>query len=320
MEESKGIVIDAVITWVDGNDPLHKAKMRRYLDDKIILSPKGINLRYGQIGEIEFCVKSILKYATFIRHIYIVTDNQTPQFLKKNSSLYSKVKIIDHKDIFKNHENFLPTFNSRSIETRLYKIPGLSERFIYFNDDFFLLKKTKVEDFFIGDLPVLRGSWLRFDSDVLYKKIKNIFKKQKKEKRVGHKIAQQKAAQILGLKKYFKFHHTPQPLRKSTFENFYKGNQSLEVLNIKPRFRSDSQYIAQSLANHLEIKNKTSIKKNNYNLVYFQSYKKPLFFIKNKLKRAEKNQNKLFLCMQSLDQCPSEKLIYIKNWLQNKYE
>jgi hypothetical protein len=319
MEESKGIVIDAVITWVDGNDEEHASKMRRYLDNKIILSSKGMSLRYGQIGEIEFCVNSILKYATFIRYIYIVTDNQIPQFLKSNSSLYSKVKIIDHKDIFKNHENLLPTFNSRSIETRLYKIPGLSERFIYFNDDFFLLKKTNVEDFFIGGLPVLRGNWLRFDSDVLYKKIKTIFKSPKKNKRVGHKIAQQKAAQILGLKKYFKFHHTPQPLRKSTFENFFKDNQQLEVLNIKPRFRSDSQFIAQSLANHLEIKNKTSIIKNNYNLVYFQSYKKPLFFIKNKLKKALKDDRKLFICMQSLDQCKEDKLVYIINWLQNKY-
>ena len=62
---------------------------------------------------------------------------------------YPTVSIVDHKDLFEEYSEYLPTFNSLSIETMLYRIPGLAEQFIYFNDDFFLANNTKLEDFFI---------------------------------------------------------------------------------------------------------------------------------------------------------------------------
>ena len=321
MQVTKDIIVDAVITWVDGNDPMHKAKMANYIENKTSLNSKFVRMRYDQVNEIEYAVKSILKYAKFVRNIFIITDNQTPDFLKdkeKAKKEYPSVFVIDHKTIFEGHHQYLPTFNSRSIETQIYKVPNLSERFIYFNDDFFLLKKINIEDFFIDGLPVLRGKWLKFDEDIFYKKIKFLFIKKKKG--IGHKIAQQKAAKIIGLKKYFKFHHTPQPFRKSTFETYFKKNTLLETSNIEPRFRSESQFIPQSLANHLEIKTKTCILKNDYQLVYFQNYKKPFFWIKYKLMQSVKNENKLFLCMQSLDQCPEKKLSFIKKRLSDKYD
>jgi hypothetical protein len=55
-------------------------------------------------------------------------------------------------------------------------------------------------------------------------------------------------------------------------------------------------------------------------LVYFQNYKKPLWWIKLKLRKIENNKDMLFLCMQSLDQCPEDKLDFIKKWLSNKYD
>ena len=59
--------------------------------------------------------------------------------------------------------------------------------------------------------------------------------------------------------------------------------------------------------------------KNEYQLGYFQNYKKPLWWIKFKLRKVENNKEILFLCMQSLDQCPEDKLDFIKKWLSNKY-
>ncbi len=312
--------VDAVITWVNGNDEKHRNKMSEYLEDKITLSSRSIRMRYDQVDEIEFSVKSIIKNAPFIRNIFIVTDNQTPIFFKENPTLYPNVKIIDHKEIFKGNEKYLPTFNSRSIETKLYKIPDLAEHYIYFNDDFFLLKQIEREDFFINGYPILRGKWFKLDKDVYYKKIKLFFKKSKKNSRVGHKIAQQKGAEILGFDKYFKFHHIPQSFRKSTFENYFNENKSVEIKNISSRFRSNTQFISQSLANHIEIKNGTCVLKLDYQMVYIQNYKKPFFWLKFKLNVLSKKKNKLFLCMQSLDQAPEYKQKFILDWLDKKYQ
>ncbi|RXP57607.1 hypothetical protein EC396_06530 [Lutibacter sp. HS1-25] len=312
--------IDAVISWVDGEDENHIKKMAPYISDEEGTC-KNFRTRFDQVEEIKFTVDSILKNASFIRNIFIVTDNQTPSFLNNDSTkhLYKKVIIVDHSTIFKGYEAFLPTFNCRPIETQLYKIPDLAEHFVYFNDDMFLVNKTNPTDFFIDEFPVLRGKWLKFDDDLFYKKIKKIFLKKKEVKKAGHKIAQQLGASIVGFKKYYKFHHTPYPLRKSTFENFFSAHKNIELENLKYRFRSANQFTPQGLANHIEIKNKTCVLKSDYQMVYIQSYKKPLSWYMQVLKSTT-NKNKLFLCLQSLDQCPKDKLKHILYWLNEKFQ
>lgn len=302
--------IDAVILWVDGSDRQHQNKILPYLEDKSKLLSKKFRTRFDQVNEIKFTIDSILKFAPYIRNIFIITDEQTPDFLKdKNATeTYKKVSIVDHKIIFKNYEAFLPVFNCRPIETCMYRIPDLAEQFIYFNDDFFLINETKPEDFFKNGFPVLRGKWLKFDKDIFYKK----FKKQ----RLGHKNAQQKAAQLAGFKKYYNFKHTPHPLRKSTFENYFKDHKDVFTENIKYKFRKDSQFTPQGLANHLEIKNNTCYFKSDLQLMYFRSYKKPLFWYKFKLNT--KSKGKLFLGLQSLDLCPPAILNYILSWLSKR--
>ncbi|EPR72930.1 hypothetical protein ADIWIN_2018 [Winogradskyella psychrotolerans RS-3] len=167
--------IDAVILWVDGNDEHHKAKMLPFLEDKTKINSEKFRTRYDQVNEIKFTIDSILKYAPYIRNIHIITDNQTPDFLKNNKEdTYNKVSIVDHKVVFKGFEEYLPTFNCRPIETCLYRIPDLAEHFIYMNDDFFLINETKPSDFFKNGLPVLRGKWLKFDKDIFYKNLKNL--------------------------------------------------------------------------------------------------------------------------------------------------
>lgn len=321
------VEVDAVITWVDGNDVNHQKKMLNYLDNKKSINRKAIRTRYDQVNEIEFSVKSILRYAKFVRNIYIVTDNQTPDFLKdieKAKKEYPTVFIVDHKAIFKGYEHYLPTFNCLPIESLLFKIPNLSEHFLYFNDDLFLVNETKSEDFFIDGKPVIRGFWTSFYKDIWYKKLENrlykLFGKIGKKNVYGYKKGQQNIAKILGFNKYVLLDHTVAALRKSTYKNYYKQKPEMLNRNIKHRFRHHEQYTNQSLANHLEIKNNNFILIENFQLSYFQNYKKPFWWIKFKLGRIEKDQNKLFLCMQSLDQCPEDKLKFIKNWLHNKYD
>jgi len=298
--------IDAVILWVDGNDEKHYEKILSYLEDKGKAKSKKFKTRYDQVNEINYTIDSILKFAPYIQNIYIVTDEQIPQFLKENNSdTYKKVTVVDHREIFVGYEDYLPVFNCRPIETCIHRIPNLAEHFIYFNDDFFLINETKPEDFFKDSLPILRGKWQKFDSDIFYKKFKKA--------RIGHKYAQQKAAQLLGFKNYYNFKHTPHPLRKSTFENYFNSNKEVFIDNIKYKFRNDIQFTPQGLANHIEIKNKTCVLKDDLQLMYFRSYKKPLFWYKFKLNIHSKG--KLFLGLQSLDLCPPHILKYLLDWL-----
>src|SRR5699024_10503723 len=93
-------------------------------------------------------------YTNFVRHVYIVTDRQVPDWLRKNK----KVTVVDHKEIFPDL-NDLPTFNSHAIEACLHRIPGLSSRFLYMNDDFLFARATTIYKFFTSNwYPRLHNS------------------------------------------------------------------------------------------------------------------------------------------------------------------
>lgn len=300
--------IDAVILWVDGNDPRHREKTLPYLDNKKAINETKFRTRFDQVNEIKFSVNSILKFAPYIRNIFIVTDEQEPAFLKEENSSYDNVFIIDHKVIFKGYEKFLPTFCSLTIETCIHRIPGLSEHFIYLNDDFFIINKTEPSDFFRNGFPVLRGKWLKFDEDIFYKKFKKLG--------LGHKADQQRSAKLAGLDKYYNYKHTPHPLRKSTIEKYFEENPDVFLKNLQYKFRNNAnyQFLPQGLSNYLEIKNKTCHFESNLNLIYFRSYKKSLGWYKLKFKKAK--NKKLFMGLQSLDRCPKKILDFILNWLE----
>lgn len=91
--------------------------------------------RYRDNMELKYSLRSIVKNAPWIRRVYLVTDNQIPYWLNLNNG--DKLRIISHSDIFQN-KSHLPVFSSPAIESQLHRIPGLSRRFIYFNDDVML--------------------------------------------------------------------------------------------------------------------------------------------------------------------------------------
>ncbi len=146
------IEIDLVYLWVNGNDPKWQTKRNAFLgivEENSEINCKG---RYTDNDELKYSLRSVEKYAPWIRKIFIVTDSQTPEWLDTNNP---KVKIIDHKDILPKES--LPCFNSSLIEHFLYKIPDLSEHFLFANDDMFFNKTVAPETFFAhDDLPIIR--------------------------------------------------------------------------------------------------------------------------------------------------------------------
>ena len=78
MLKEKNITVDAVITWVDGNDKIWQEKLNKFAEVKIDFKSKEQSVRYNSIGEIDIAIKSIIKFAPFIKNIFLVTDNQKP--------------------------------------------------------------------------------------------------------------------------------------------------------------------------------------------------------------------------------------------------
>lgn len=130
-------IMDVVITYVDGNDPDWKQDYQKYTNVPVM------DKRFRDWGTLKYLLRGIDLYMPFIRNVYLVVSHksQVPQWVDS-----SVLKIVLHKDIIP--EEYLPTFNSTTIEMFLHRIEGLAEEFIYFNDDIFPISPSAPEDFF----------------------------------------------------------------------------------------------------------------------------------------------------------------------------
>jgi len=127
------VKIDLVYTWVDGNDPEWIKKKSENLGEDPTKLSKVPSPRYYNMDELKYSLRSVHKYANWINNIYIVVDDvQAPDFLKLD---HPKIHVVKHSDII--DPKYLPLFNSMPIEACIHHIPGLSENFLYLNDDCF---------------------------------------------------------------------------------------------------------------------------------------------------------------------------------------
>ncbi|MFJ9542250.1 stealth conserved region 3 domain-containing protein [Streptomyces sp. NPDC101225] len=140
--------VDAVYTWVDGDEPTMAAKRRAYqeLTGGVIAARETGASRYTSHDELRYALRSLDMYAGFVRHVYLVTDSQIPDWLDPDAE---GLTVVDHRDILP--AEALPVFNSHAIESRLHHIPGLSQHYLYFNDDVFINRPVRAEHFFHGN-------------------------------------------------------------------------------------------------------------------------------------------------------------------------
>jgi hypothetical protein len=140
--------IDAVYTWVDGDDPAWRARKARALRENGWVAGSNEQTandsRFLSRDELRFSLRSLHAYAPWIRHVFVVTDDQVPAWLDTSRD---DLTVVSHREIF-GGTGRLPTFNSQAIESRLHRIPGLSEHFLYLNDDVFLGRPVAPEMFF----------------------------------------------------------------------------------------------------------------------------------------------------------------------------
>lgn len=140
--------IDFVVTWVDGNDPAWLKERFQCLGiDELSASGNG-TCRYRDWSSFRYWFRAVETFAPWVRYVHLVTWGHVPEWLKLDCP---KLRIVNHKDYIP--AEYLPTFNSIPIELNMFRIPGLSECFVYFNDDMLLSRPVTPEDFFLSGRP-----------------------------------------------------------------------------------------------------------------------------------------------------------------------
>lgn len=247
-----GIEIDFVIAWVDGADPAWQAERHRFSADSW---DAGGAHRYRDHGLLPYWFRAVEAYAPWVRKIHFVTWGHVPPFLNRNAP---KIHIVRHEDFIP--AQYLPTFNSHTIEANLHRIPGLSEHFVYFNDDMFLLRPVDPEDFFREGLPCTCGCevpwafsgevgiWAHAAANGLGLVNRHFFKKEvlrKNGKRFLAARRWQDRVRTLGMELLFPDYftgfrnlHGPSAFRKQTFREVWEAEPKLLMQTCAHRFRS----------------------------------------------------------------------------------
>lgn len=142
--------VDIVIPWVDGGDKNWQEEKNKYLPAEKQIDVDASISRYRDWDNLKYVFRGIEKFAPWVRKVFFVTCGQTPTWLNTNNP---KLVLVNHKDYIP--KKYLPTFSANPIELNMHRIEGLSEHFIYINDDFFFTKPVTKEDFFINGKPRL---------------------------------------------------------------------------------------------------------------------------------------------------------------------
>jgi len=247
--------IDIVILWVDDQDKKWLEKKKKWQKEYGITDNQ--DERYRNWDNLQFLFRSVEKYASWVNQIYLVTDDQVPSWMRLDNN---NITIIDHTEIMDN--KYLPTFNSSAIELNLHKIPGLSENFIYFNDDMFILDYVQPEDFFENGKPkemaalnLIMPSKIHRSRRVMFNNltlINDTFNKKDTLKNkpfnwINYKHGFQQVIRTLLLLPWsefsnFKQTHLPASHNKSTYEQIWEkyGNELEKYSSY--RFRSLNNY------------------------------------------------------------------------------
>ena len=135
--------IDMVFSWVDGTDSDFQRARAQRLAAYVVGEGDDSEARFRQIDELKYALRSVATFAPWVRRIFLVTDSPRPSWLDE----HPRVTIVRSEEFFAD-PSVLPTHNSHAVESQLHRIEGLSEHFLYSNDDMFFGRPVRPEMFF----------------------------------------------------------------------------------------------------------------------------------------------------------------------------
>ena len=248
--------VDAVYLWVNDQDPKwqeKRAKFRPSAETKVAASKS----RFRQFNVLLTSIQLLGVNAPFIRKVFVVVDDQSPNLDAISGNLPFEIVLVNHSEFMP--AEVLPTFNSRAITAHLHLIPGLSERFLYLNDDVFIARPSNVEDWFDGSRIFVRFTETRFpaletlaENEVLYRaRWKAVSLAKAKGWSVDDRMPE----------------HAPYPLTKTIMQKLWNEFPAELSETANSRFRTAEAILPELLAFYLAAGNQLSLPAKN------QSYK-----------------------------------------------
>ena len=326
--------IDFVVTWVDNTDPVWRADKEAHEQQLGIASCQENNgeERYRDWGLFKYWFRAVERYAPWVRNVYLVTYGHVPAWL---NTYAPKLRIVHHSDFMP--LEYLPVFSSIPIELNLHRIKGLSEHFVYFNDDMFLNRPVIPEDFFRGGkpnysalaVPLKNGSNCGFDHiqfstiGLIDRKFSNdISVRMKKHperwfaKQYGVHICHNSRAFDAGYFPGMLFSHLGVPFRKSTMSQVWKEIPTELDQTSHHRFRTDKDIFHQvfSLWEMLD---------GEFNPVGCEHYGRVFGMLtkqKNEIINAIENESYRMICINDSESVTKEVFFLLKTEIREAFE
>ncbi|KAL0212106.1 hypothetical protein RCL1_005732 [Eukaryota sp. TZLM3-RCL] len=297
------VTFDVLIPWVNDSDPNWIAKKALFSDDP----HGGKAFRFSDHGELRYCIRSMEKYLRGFRHIYLLTDDQVPSWLDTSDP---RIKIVTHKQIVPRHlhDEILPFFNSQAFEAFFWNIPGISDNFLYMNDDLFFGDTTDLSYFLdAGKVVVYHEPHLIMQNKAVKRPYIIMMRKL-----IDVLFTSWGAEPLQG----FKFHsHTPKIINKKLFKYIYDKFEDKFMIAARTRFRGppimdpmNTFLFSISILSNLETCHdvalprrgfitytslNNSLKKTEYQLNLIRSLKPPFYNINDDLDETKDPNNEI---------------------------
>lgn len=212
------------------------------------------NARFRDNGFLKYWFRGVEKFAPWVNKIHFVTCGQKPDWLDTSNP---KLNLVSHKDIIP--KKYLPTFNSGVIERYIHRIPGLSDHFVYFNDDFYIIRPVSPSRFFQNGLPcdiavfqynpdwspyyvMLKNNIRIINSKFNKKDVLRSFHEKWFDKSYGRKRWMNHFMKPFGKFITLRVHHNAQPYLRKSFEEAWQFAEEELTRTSVNRFRDKSDY------------------------------------------------------------------------------
>lgn len=301
--------IDFVVTWVDGADEAWCREKAKYLQQDMNDDSEE---RYRDWGMLKYWFRGVEQFAPWVRKVHFITCGHLPAWLDTENP---KLHIVKHEEYIP--KEFLPTFNSNVIEMYMHRIEGLSEQFVYFNDDMLPINRMQPTDFFrngkpcdmLAFQPVVANPKNPVMSHLYLNNILTLSKYFDKRENVRkqplnyfhpgypfmyfiYNVLEMAFPLYSGLYTV----HGPSPFLKSTFEEVWEKEKEALAKMSSNRFRSENDLTQYLLREWQKLKGEFSAKNLHRDFKYFNIGEKD-----DKLIQAVKKQKSKLICVNDAE-------------------